>query len=41
MRDKLRNLTKGDMAFYEAYKLTSKVFNVTAISTNHTAVLLN
>eukprot|EP01084_Bolivina_argentea_P256262 431371_1 len=40
-RDKLRQLTKGDMTFYEAYQLTGRIFNVTAISTNHTAVLLN
>ena len=38
---KLRKLTKGDMTFSEAYKLTGRIFNVTAISTNHIAVLLN
>eukprot|EP00485_Elphidium_margaritaceum_P011552 CAMPEP_0202685990 /NCGR_PEP_ID=MMETSP1385-20130828/1774_1 /ASSEMBLY_ACC=CAM_ASM_000861 /TAXON_ID=933848 /ORGANISM="Elphidium margaritaceum" /LENGTH=618 /DNA_ID=CAMNT_0049340469 /DNA_START=24 /DNA_END=1880 /DNA_ORIENTATION=- len=40
-RQKLRKLTKGDMTFYEAYKLTGRIFNVSAISTNHTPVLCN
>lgn len=38
---KLRKLTKGDMTFLEAFKLTGRIFNVTAISTNHIPVLLN
>eukprot|EP00484_Ammonia_sp_Unknown_P030319 CAMPEP_0197033628 /NCGR_PEP_ID=MMETSP1384-20130603/11987_1 /TAXON_ID=29189 /ORGANISM="Ammonia sp." /LENGTH=613 /DNA_ID=CAMNT_0042463467 /DNA_START=15 /DNA_END=1856 /DNA_ORIENTATION=- len=38
---KMRKVTKGDMTFHEAYQLTGRIFNVTAISTNHTPVLLN
>ena len=38
---KLRKLTKGDITFLEAYRRTGRIFNVSAISTNHTAVLLN
>lgn len=38
---KLKKLTKGDITFYEAYKLTGRIFNVTAISTNHIPILLN
>ena len=31
----------GDMTFLEAYEKTNRIFNVTAVSDNHKAVLLN
>ena len=40
-KNKLRKHTKGDMTFLEAYKLTGKIFNVTAISNKHEPILLN
>ena len=40
-RDITRELTLGDITFLEAYKRTGRIFNVTAISDNHRAVLLN
>jgi len=38
---KLRKLTQGDTTFLEAYRRTGRIFNISAISTNHTPVLLN